>query len=361
VPGSRRLAAALLVGTLVAYAVDAALEQVTASVDLWWHLASGRWIVTHREVPRVDVFSFTCADCRWFNPEWLSQVLYFTLYRTGGGTALAVCKLVVAPAAILLAAWLGWRRSGSLGLSAGAGIVAAILCRPFLDIRPDLFLYPTTVTVMVVLDAYRAGARPAVLGLLPVILLMWVNLHGSFAYGLGLVGLFALAELAKATFSLPDAPMSVARARWLIVAAAGSTLATLVNPEHVRALTFPFLILDPHLDLWRSGILEWTPPVLFASGDFNPSLLGWFLLGEAAVIVAMLVMAPRRLDLADTSLVVVTALMVLRARRFVPLLALVSVPFLARNLAVLQSQVLPRRAADPARRRRLGEALAAVL
>src|SRR5439155_5127739 len=202
-----------LVVTLLAYGVDAAFEQLTASVDLWWHLATGRWIVEHLEIPRHDVFSYTVEGARWVDPEWLSQVLLFALFRCGGGTALAVFKLLVAPAFLLVAVWAGWRRSGSLVFSVGAGIVAALLCRPFLDIRPDLFLFLGTAVVMAIVHAYRRGARPALLVLLPATMAVWVNLHASFVFGLGMIALFAGAELAKAAFHLPDAALPMDRAR----------------------------------------------------------------------------------------------------------------------------------------------------
>jgi hypothetical protein len=48
----------------------------------------------------------------------------------------------------------------------------------------------------------------------------------------------------------------------------------------------------------------------------------------------VLVAVPRRLDLSDTLLFVATAAMALTSRRFIPLFALVSTPFLARNLVL---------------------------
>ena len=338
---SRQLAQGLLVVTLLAYGLDAAFEQLTASVDLWWHLATGRYIVEHLGVPRHDVFSYTFEGARWVDPEWLSQVLLFALFRRGGGTALAVFKLLVTPVFLLVAVSAGWRRSGSLALSVGGGIVAALLCRPFLDIRPDLFLFVGTAVVMAVIHAYRAGARPALLALLPVTMAVWVNLHASFVFGLGMIALFAAAELAKAPLRLPDA-LPIDRARWLAVAAAAAGFACLLNPEGLGALTFPFVILRPESAAWRSQTVEWTAPVLFRTLAFNPGFFGWLLVGEVVLALAVLVALPRRFDVSDSLLVVATAVMALRARRFVPLVGLVSIPFVAQSLTLLRSRFLPR-------------------
>jgi hypothetical protein len=330
----------LLILTLVAYAIGAALGQVTASVDLWWHLASGRYIVEHLEIPRHDVFSYTHAGARWVNPGWLADVLLFELFRLGGDIALVGFKVAVTTTFLLVAAWVAFRRSGSLVFAVGAAIVAAVFCRIYLDIRPDLFLFLGTTAVVALVDAYRQGARAGVLLLLPLVMALWVNLHGSFLFGLGVIGLYAAAELLKTWLGLPDAPLPIGRVRWLGAAAVASALACLLNPEGSGAFRFAFALLTPEAAVWRAQTVEWIAPVLFRSGDFNPASFGWLLVGEAVLTLAGLVLAPRRVDLSDTALTAVAAVMALRARRFIPLFALVSVPFLARNLALLRARLV---------------------
>jgi hypothetical protein len=38
-----------------------------ASLDVWWHLASGRWIVENGAIPKVDVFSFAIEGSPWID------------------------------------------------------------------------------------------------------------------------------------------------------------------------------------------------------------------------------------------------------------------------------------------------------
>src|SRR5204863_33846 len=79
-----------------------------------------------------------------------------------------------------LATWIGWRRSGSLVFAAGTAVAAVFVCRPFLDIRAQLFLFLGTLAVLAVVEAYRHGARPWTPALLPIVMLLWTNLHFSF-------------------------------------------------------------------------------------------------------------------------------------------------------------------------------------
>ena len=110
-PRTWRLVELLVLATLAILALYAASQDVTGE-DLWWHLATGRYILEHGEIPTRDVFSFTYPGAPWFNQEWLAQVLFFDLFRRGGGTALVAFKVLVAAALFPAAAWLGWRRSG---------------------------------------------------------------------------------------------------------------------------------------------------------------------------------------------------------------------------------------------------------
>lgn len=345
-PGSAaasRIAFVLLLLFLLVAGVHAATSSVVGS-DLWWAMATGRYITEHHEVPHTDLFSYTQAGAPWFNQEWLTQLLYFNVFRALGGNGVAALKLLIATSLFLLAGWIGVRRSGSRLLGVIAAVAAAFVCRPYIDIRPQLSTFLGTLVLIAVVDAYRRGARPAILAIVPVVMLLWVNLHFGFIFGLGVLVLFALCEIAKAFTGLPDAQLPRRRALLLGAAAGAGAVVCVLNPQHLHAFTFPFSIVGSN-NPWRE-ILEWKPPVLFQEGPFNPALFGYFFVLQAAALLAALVLAPRRFDVTHTSLVVVTAFMALTSRRFVPLFALVSAPFLATNVAVVAGRLFGRAGAD---------------
>src|SRR5438876_4288842 len=55
-----------------------------ADPDSHWHITVGNWILDHRAVPVVDIYSFTFAGQPWIAKEWLSQVLLAGAYDIGG-------------------------------------------------------------------------------------------------------------------------------------------------------------------------------------------------------------------------------------------------------------------------------------
>lgn len=326
---------------LFAYAAWAAFGRVTA-MDLWWLMSAGRYIVEHGTIPDHDVLSYTYPGAAWFNGEWLSQVVFFELYEHAGGGALVAFKTVVILATFSLTAWLAWRRSGSLVLAVIAAVLTACACRPFFDLRSQLLLFLNLVSLVAILDSYRRGGAVWLLALLPPLMIVWVNWHYSFLYGLGILLLYAVVEALKSRLGLPEQPMPRQRLVPLLTAVAIACAATLLNPYGIRALTEPFVILGSEAP-WRAEIIEWMPPSLFEDDplNMNPAMFGVLLGLNLLAGIAAAAGDRRRVDLTDSLLVAATAVMALSARRFIPVFSLVAAPFLARNAAVVWSRFAP--------------------
>jgi hypothetical protein len=343
----RGVVGALLVVMLVVAAFHAATEPVIGS-DLWFALAAGRWIAAHAAVPAVDVFSYTYGGAPWANQEWGAQVIFYQVFHRLGGDGLAVFKIALVVAIFLLAAWIGWRRSGSSVAAILSASIAALVCRPFLDVRPQLFTLIGTLLVLAATDAYRRRPGIAPLFALPLLGFVWVNLHYGFIFGLGVAGLIAGVEVLKAWFPVVDGALAPRRAFMLLGASLAAVAVCVVNPQSLRALSFPFTILDPESP-WKD-VLEWHPVELFTEGPLNPALFSWLLLAQVVALGAAVWLVRRRVDLTAVVLTAVTTAMALRARRFIPLATLVGAPLLAANVALVY-QRLAGRALDLRRRR----------
>src|SRR4051794_36894953 len=74
----------------MAFATICTAIPMLSDPDTLWHIAVGRWILDHRDVPHTDLFSSTKFGEPWIAKEWLSQVLYALAYRVGGWTAVVV-------------------------------------------------------------------------------------------------------------------------------------------------------------------------------------------------------------------------------------------------------------------------------
>jgi len=189
------------------------------------HVATGNWILAHRQVPHTDPFSGTWVGKEWFAHEWLADVLWALVYRAAGWAGLvALSAALIALTYAILYRFLV--RGGGHALAAFVATAAAAstaashwLARPHL--LTVLLLVIWTATIEAALSG-RRGIR--ILAFLPLLMALWVNLHGGF-----LIGFVVLAcYLAGALLQARD------RARPLLVAGAGAALATLANPYGIR-------------------------------------------------------------------------------------------------------------------------------
>ncbi|MFN5715250.1 MAG: hypothetical protein ACK463_11880, partial [Bradyrhizobium sp.] len=63
-------------------------DRLLADSDTYWQIAVGRWILDHRTLPSVDIYSFTKAGAPWASSSWLAQVLLAKAYDLAGWTGL---------------------------------------------------------------------------------------------------------------------------------------------------------------------------------------------------------------------------------------------------------------------------------
>jgi tetratricopeptide (TPR) repeat protein len=217
---SYRAARLVLVSLVLLSALCAGLHTVGDS-DMGWHLATGRWVVEHGQVPRTDVLSFPAAGTPWMYPPFAGVLLYLTYTAFGYAGLSWFCAL----ACLAVVAYLVRRRDmGSTVLALLAVGSIAARTAP----RADLFSTVFFALFLGELWAYHRGVRCR-LWLLPGIMLLWVNLHPGFIAGLGAIGAYLLMEFSDFVFAeRREAVRLRLRRAWPWLAAGGAV--TLVNP-----------------------------------------------------------------------------------------------------------------------------------
>lgn len=253
-PSALFAATALLLG----FALAGFAPQIFHDGDTWMHLAAGRWIVTHRTVPAQDVFSFTFAGASWNVQEWLSEVLMTGAFAFMGWSGLHLLfGFAFGVAAALLAGALRQRMDTLTALV--TALVGLACVSESLLARPHILALPLLVLWTAGLVTAREQRGSPSLWLVPV-MLVWANLHGSFAFGLALAAVLAVEAALENRAAVGP---------WLIFLGA-SVIATLINPQGLNGLLFPLkLLLLPT----TAYIGEWAPADLSYPSPFLMSLL----------------------------------------------------------------------------------------
>ena len=283
--------------------------------DLWWHLATGRYIVETGAVPSVDPFSYTAVGQPWVAHEWLSEVALYLLYRSGGYVAAVVlCAVVVA-----LTFWMVLRATRATGVGVAVAVCltlwAALMARPGWNVRPQIFSYLFfALYLALLLRARRTSDRW--LWLLPPVMVVWVNLHAGYVMGLLLVGLFLVGEAVNRWRRMGSGATPLQSYLWVGLATVAATVA---NPRGFAMLLYPFSYAGSQNASMRF-VAEWRSP------DFHDH---YFFIFGASLMVLMVLPRRRPLDWAlGLPLLGLTA-MSLQAVRVVPFYAVVFAPFFA--------------------------------
>ncbi|MGC1225753.1 MAG: hypothetical protein WA859_04680 [Candidatus Sulfotelmatobacter sp.] len=291
--------------------------------DLWWHLATGRFIVQHGEVPHIDPFSYTSGGKPWVAHEWLTDVALYELQRTGWAGLIIFFAAVISMAFFLM-----YLRCGPNAYVAGvATLIAALASRPTWGVRPQVLSLLLTSLWLLLLE--RSERDPKILLWTVPLMLLWVNLHAGFALGLVVYGLFLLGQWMESRLDvrqnpagLPSSTRKSMRLPALILAL--DVLLVPVNPNGVKLYWYPLETLRS--SAMQNYIAEWASPN-FHHAEYLPFLL------IVLVLFAMLGWQRAAIRPRDVLLLIVGLFAALRSIRLIPLFVLIAIPIISRQIS----------------------------
>ncbi len=242
-------------------------QRLLADPDTYWHIALGRWILQHRTVPTTDPFSWTMRGEHWVAFEWLSQVAYASAQSLGGWVGVVALAAAAAATAFgLLTRFLlrEWQPVPALV----AVLAAFVLTSPHILARPHMLALPLMVTWVAALIRSVDEKRAPPWHVLPLMTL-WANLHGSFSFGLAIIGVIAFETI----WNAPHSQRSQLGRQWVLFAALAFAAACLnpYGPEMIL-VTFRTIALGQALLI----VTEWRPQDFGHLGAFETIMLAGF-------------------------------------------------------------------------------------
>src|SRR6202521_2610624 len=293
--------------------------------DLWWHLRTGQWIVETGHVPRSDPFSFTRAGHSWVSHEWLSEVVFYELWKHGGAAGLIVFSAIITTTGFMLLYLRCLLCGTGKHWAAAATAFGALASAPSWGVRPQMFTFTLASLLLWLLESGNKKDRPRLLFWIPPLFLLWLNLHAGFALGLALLfayGAGLMVETAVGNTTWKNARPIVLRVLLLLLACLALVP---LNPSGAQLYRYPFDTLRS--SAMRSFIVEWFSP------DFHDWLYRSFLLVWLLLLIALASSRSRPKGRVIVPLLL-TSLAALDAVRHIPIFILVAIPVIAAALPV---------------------------
>lgn len=286
--------------------------------DVFWHLATGRWIVNNLEIPYTDPFSFTAVG-KWVNHEWLFQLLWRYVQMAGGVWLLYATKAILYTAALVLPGLWAFLRGASLPAVVSSASLLFFASLPFSEYRPvavSLVLFACTCELSArIRDSYRH-----VRWMLPTLFFLWANLHATFPIGLVAVAVFGVIYVLRDKFPWKSAAL-------LLLAC---MVATILNPYYWGVWSVPYKVAGSQL--FMTANQEWRPP------DFSHEFAVFY--GTLPVLAAAVFIQRRDLLKPTIVLAVLLVLASLKSRRMIPFYCVAAVPVLARAFTLSASAMV---------------------
>lgn len=176
--------------------------RLLGDAGLGWHIRTGQEILASHSIPRVDSFSSSMASQPWFAWEWLYDVAVGYLDAASGlrgpvwFTAVVIATVFAALFRFLIVRGTGLLVALAFVLLALSGSMIHFLA------RPHVLSWLICVVWFWILDSSEIDAASVrkvrnspKLWFLPVLMLLWVNVHGAFPLGFVLLGIFWLGAL----------------------------------------------------------------------------------------------------------------------------------------------------------------------
>jgi hypothetical protein len=250
--------------------------------DIWGHLAIGRWIVQHGRLPDHEpLTAHGDQSAAMGHFEWLAQTgayLFFSFGQwraggdeirqlLGGAEVLRAVSAMLVTLTLLLLILAYSRKSGTLGLALLGATVYLILAVHVGTVqRPQIVGQLFFACLLLALSREVLSRRSVIL--LPLLFVLWANIHGSFSIGLILLGVAAAGRVIE-VWRMPEGKfLQRARGdaqlrRLILVGLLAGAGVLCLNPHGPRLL--PHMVaLARHpniliLDEWQPLHFHWGP------------------------------------------------------------------------------------------------------
>jgi hypothetical protein len=265
--------------------------RLLGDAGIGWHIRTGQLILATHAIPRVDPFS-TAANQPWFAWEWLYDVVVGWLESAVGLNG------VVLFTALIIAGVFSWtfrlllRRGTNVFVAVILVLLAASASMIHFLARPHVVSWLFTLAWFWILESSEKSyggsesnssetsaiknRRGRLLWLLPLLMVLWVNVHGGFLIGFALLSIYWLSALWQ-SYRLEGDRFEAAlqkieagkHAGALALVGILSAAATLVNPYRVELHVHIFRYLSnrflmDHIDEFQSPNFHYVAQKCFA-------------------------------------------------------------------------------------------------
>jgi hypothetical protein len=290
--------------------------------DTGMHVRTGEYILNNLSVPEHDIFSATVPSRQYVAYEWLSQVCMALVHRVGGLTGIVVLFSFLIAFTYYLLFRILKKENGNIVITILVALLVIAASSVHWLARPHMFSILLFIIWYYILDLYQYKNKNY-LYILPLIMIIWVNLHGAFILGFMLCGIYLLGNIIQMLWvNEPVQNIYKAKAKYIFFIMIFLLIASILNPNGVKGLLQPLTVISDKFLV--NHISEYLSPDFHNSNCFPFQMLLLFM-------IVILFFSKREKNIIEIALVVLFTAMALYSIRNIPFCAIIIAPVLVRH------------------------------
>jgi hypothetical protein len=246
--------------------------------DLGRHLKIGEIIIQSKNIPKTNLFSYTNPDFPFINHHWLSEVIFYFLQNSFGILSLQYLKILLITISLLLVFYVAAKQSSILSAGISSLLFVPIIMNR-LYIRPELFGYLFFSILLFIYFSYPKQKK--LLYAIPLIMLLWINMHITFIFGIILIFFIFL----KIYFS--QKKFIIHNSKFLILLV--SIFVLIINPSGIDGVLYPLRIFQNY----GYQIAE-NQNLFFLSGMMDMPVIKYFFYLTPVILFIIVVLVKKR-------------------------------------------------------------------
>ncbi len=200
--------------------------------DLGRHLLFGKIMTQSHQFININLISYTNPDYAYVNSHWLSEVLFFLIFKFFNFYGLICFAILISLLTFYLLFIFVAKRYDIQSILLSFLFCVALLSTRAIDLRPELFSYLLLIIFIIILFKYKEISTNSIFLLIPLEAI-WVNLHINFIIGPILIILFLVDQVVVSKFR-PTRQVLI-----LFIVFISSITSALFNPNFVKGLLYP--------------------------------------------------------------------------------------------------------------------------
>lgn len=236
--------------------------KISGDDDVFWHLATGKYVMETGHVPSTDIFGYVTQGQEWMPFEWGWDVVTYNIYKISGYEGLSVFRTIIFLLIFFIYYLILRKFKVSTTLSVFMFLIIAFGIIDRLTPRPHIISLLFFVILLYLIISFRYFNRKnTYLYFIPVIFLLWANMHMGILAGMFLFGIYVVSEvityLKASSYSSKEVPaLDKKQLTLLLIIFAASLLVMLINPNGIATYIYAYshtkMKLLETINEWRS-------------------------------------------------------------------------------------------------------------